>query len=50
MMSDVDRRDVWMPAVEGIDALFDDDPDRAERAFRQALGQARKLKAMEATE
>lgn len=42
---EVDRSDAWEPSVEAIDAIFDEDYGRAERALLQSLGQTRKLQA-----
>lgn len=35
----------WEPAVEAIDAIFEDDYDRAEEALLASLGQVRKERA-----
>lgn len=40
-----DRADAWEPSVEAIDAIFDEDYDRAEDALLLALSETRKLKA-----
>jgi len=39
--------EAWEPAVEAIDAIFDDDYDRAEEALLASLGQVRKERAMQ---
>jgi hypothetical protein len=41
----VSDEDAWEPAVEAIDAIFDDDYDRAEQALLASLGQVRKERA-----